>query len=78
MSLQVLEDLEALVKLLSARANEAEDTAAKLQQEVTAARAAADRASKDQLAASKQADHLKKEAATAKRVCLWSPVHARK
>ena len=67
--LQVLEDLEALVKLLSARACDAEEAAAQLQQDVKAAHAAADRASNDQLASSKQADSSKKEAANAKRVC---------
>jgi len=66
---QVLEDLEALVKLLSARARDAEEAATQLQQDVTAAHAAADRASNDQLASSKQADSSKKEAANAKRVC---------
>ncbi len=66
---QVLEDLEALVQLLSARARVAEEAAAQLQQDVTAAHAAADRASNDQLASSKQADSSKKEAANAKRVC---------
>lgn len=67
--LQVIEDLEALVKLLSARARDAEEAAVQLQQDVTAAHAAADRASNDQLASSKQADSSKKEAANAKRVC---------
>ena len=66
----MLEDLEALVKLLSARARDAEEVAAQLQQDVTAAHAAADRASNDQLASSKQADSSKKEVAHAKRVCL--------
>ncbi|DBA66413.1 TPA: hypothetical protein ACH3X2_002392 [Trebouxia sp. C0005] len=63
----VLEDLEALVKLLSARACDAEEAAAQLQQDVTAAHAAADRASNDQLASSKQADISHKEAVNAKR-----------
>ncbi|DBA92760.1 hypothetical protein WJX77_004078 [Trebouxia sp. C0004] len=63
----VLEDLEALVQLLSARACDAEEAAAQLQQDVTAAHAAADRSSNDQLASSKQADSSKKEAANAKR-----------
>lgn len=69
----MLEDLEALVKLLSARACDAEEAAAQLQQDVTAAHAAADRASNDQLASSKQADISHKEAVNAKRVC-WALV----
>ena len=64
-----MEDLEALVKLLSARALDTEDAADKLKRELTTAHAANDRATKEQLAISKQADSLKKEAAAAKRVC---------
>ena len=73
---KVLEDLEALVKLLSTRAHNAEFTAEKLQQELTASRAATDRASKDHLASSKQADSLKKEASAAKRVSLTYAMHS--
>lgn len=71
----MLEDLEALTKLLSARAHDAEHTADMLQQEVTAARAAADRASNDHLSSSKQAESSRKEAATAKRVRSVSATH---
>lgn len=73
--MQVLEDLEALTKLLSARAHDAEHTADRLQQEVTAARAAADRASNDHTSSSKQAESSRKEAATAKRVRSVSTTH---
>ena len=65
---QVLEDLEALVKLLSSRASDAESSASNLQKHVTALRATADQASKDQAALSKQQETSKKEAAAAKRV----------
>ena len=66
--LQVLEDLEALVRLLSTRASDAERNASSLQKQVTGLRAAAGQSSRDQAACNKQIDALKKEAAVAKRV----------
>ena len=65
---QVLEDLEALVKLLSSRASDAEYSASSLQEEVTYLHAAADQSSKDQAACNLQLNSLKKEAGIAKRV----------
>ena len=65
---QVLEDLEALVKLLSSRASDAEHTSSSLQQQVTSLQAAVSHAGKDQAASTKQSELLKKEAAAAKRV----------
>ncbi|KAL3148500.1 hypothetical protein ABBQ38_013942 [Trebouxia sp. C0009 RCD-2024] len=63
----VLEDLEALVKLLGSRAAEAEHNVTSLQTQVTSLHAAASQSSKDQAASSKQMDNLNKGAAVAKR-----------
>lgn len=68
--MQVLEDLEALVKLLSSRASHAEGTASSLQKQVTSLHAAADQSSKDQAACSAQLHTSKKEAGIAKRVLV--------
>lgn len=65
---QVLEDLEALVKLLSSRASDAEHTASSLQKQVTTLHATADQSGKDQAACKLQLDTLRKEAGTAKQV----------
>ena len=67
-AVQVLEDLEALVKLLSSRASDAQCSANSLQNEVTTLHAAADQSSKDQAACNSQHNTLKKEAGIAKRV----------
>ena len=66
----MLEDLEALVKLLGSRAAEAEHNVTSLQTQVTSLHAAASQSSKDQAASSKQMDTLNKGAAVAKRVLL--------
>ena len=65
---QVLEDLEALITLLSSKASVAECTASSLQKHVTSLHAAADQSSKDQAACDARLNTLKKEAGTAKRV----------
>ena len=68
--MQVLEDLEALVQLLSSRAAEAEHNVSSLQTQVTSLQAAASQSSNGQEACNKQIDNLKKEAVVAKRVLL--------
>ena len=65
---QVLEDLEALVKLLSSRTSDAEHTASSLQKKVKTLHAAADQSGQDQAACKLQLDTLKKEAGAAKQV----------
>lgn len=68
---QVLEDLEALIKLLSSRASDAEHTASSLQKQVTTCHAAADQSGKDQAACKLQLDILKKEAGAVKQVLTF-------
>ena len=68
--MQVLEDLEALVQLLSSRGAEAEHNVSHLQTQVTSLQAAASQSSKGQEACNKQIDTLKKEAVVTKRVLL--------
>lgn len=73
---QVLQDLEALVKLLSSRASDAEHTASSLQRQVKTLHSAADQSGKDQAACKLQLDTLKKEAGAAKQVlALCFAVH---
>ena len=67
-TVQVLEDLEALVDLVTTRAHDAESKAQQLQHDLTAAQSAADQASAKHQASSKQLDVSKKEASAAKRV----------
>ena len=71
---QVLEDLEALAKLLSLRASDAERTSSTLQKQVTNLQAEVSQADSNHAASNKQSELLKKEAAAAKRVfslCLY-------
>ena len=68
-AVQVLEDLEALVKLLTTRAHDSEQKLKQLQHGASTANLAAESAKAEQQACSKQLETSKKEAATAKRVC---------
>ena len=68
-TVQVLEDLEALVKLISSRASDAQLTADTLQEQVTTFKDKAEHASKELATSAKQLDASKKDAAAAKRVC---------
>ena len=70
-TVQVLEDLEALVDLVTTRAHDAESKAQQLQHDLAAAQSAADQATAKRQTSSKQLDASKKEAAAAKRVCSW-------
>lgn len=73
MSIQVLEDLEVLVNLLTTRACEAELQAQQLQQSVTSLQTACDRTNKEHAAASQARQALESDAVKHKKVlcCLW-------
>ena len=68
MSIQVLEDLEVLVNLLTTRACEAELRAQQLQQSVTSLQTACDRTNKEHAAASQARQALESDAVKHKKV----------